>query len=1006
MIVIKHNELPGFLLMLIFSFLMGSALAFFLTASMSAFLEIFGDRIHYLSYSYFISGLLSLVLWYVFNKFQQKVAFSKLLIVSLAGLIILTVLLIYLNTLYNRKADPTLNEITVFFTYTCTTIYFFYRGVSFWSLAGRIYDVEQANRLFGILGNGEVLASLAGFMLVPTILSNADTGSGIVLLIWVAFGFLLLSLFSLFFLSRRESEKLASVPVNKVRSKYKDSNRKDRYFSMVLIFSALPILSYYFVDFIFLNSTDIENIPKVFKSGNGNPGVEIAKFIGYFFAIIAGIELLVKTFFFQWFMKNFGVKVGLSLLPASLILFSILGVLITILSPDVKLVFIVILLLKLVERVVFGAIHIPGFQIMYQPIPESEKTLLQTRAQGLPVTIAMFFSGITLLASTHFGNNNPVFLFLPFIVILIIWLFYNPRLFDGYKEKLKNRLDSYADTSDKNKDQFSGLDRLKKVIKEMVPNRLKHSISMINLINPYLLSEYLPVLTKSKDPEIVNLVQSNLDEKYYPYQTDRDIDRETKLEMVSEAFSQPWVLQSLRESSKKQKMGGLFYSREFFHSEILDEVLTYFQNPVYTNICQDTLEAYGEKVIRPMENLYNQTKSIRVKKKSIQVLSKLHHSQAIHIILDKLKYGGKGIQKASVDALLRSDFEAKTSEEQESILSAVKEVARKIVWLNISLIDIKNLRWSAALEQAIKLEINENYKLMADLLGCLYGQGLVQMIRENLKESSPQQAKLFALEVAKNYFEDNIKGIVFPLLENLVYERSDSLVHQTFPQTKMSGLERLEDIINSDFTNTSLWLKSCALIALGENIRTVPRILKAFLFHAHPLIYETVAQVFVKNSPEEFKYYLSKLKKSKQKHLVKLYLEKGKGNINTYKRIVLLKEVPLFQCLGEVDLVDFAMILNPRNLKENESMENDSGKLGALILIRGHLSVNLQNKTSMELTAGQVLIEEMDTDQPISSIMAIRSSVIFYCKKDEFLNHVVDYIEITDALLDQLENKG
>ncbi len=404
-----------------------------------------------------------------------------------------------------------------------------------------------------------------------------------------------------------------------------------------------------------------------------------------------------------------------------------------------------------------------------------------------------------------------------------------------------------------------------------------------------------------------------------------------------------------------------------------------------------------------MDNLYNHTRSIRLKKKSIQILSKLHHSQANHIILDKLKYGSKGIQKASVDALLRSDFEAKTPEEKESVLYSIKEVARKIVWLNISVVDIKSLGHSAALEQAIKLEITENYKLMADLLGCLYGQGLVQMISENLRENSPQQAKLFALEVANNYFEDSVKAIVFPLLEILVFERLDSLVHGSFPQTKMSGLERLEDIINSDFTNTSLWLKSCALITLGENIRTVPRILKAFLFHAHPLIYETVAQIFVKNSPTEFKYYLSKLKKSKQQHLVKLYLAPSEGYINNHQEIVLLRDIPLFQSLREVDLVDFAMILNSWNLKENESMDNDSGQLGALVLIRGHLTVNLQNGTSMELDEGEVLIEEMDTDQPISSILASRSSVIFCCKKDEFLNHVVDYIEIPDAFLDHLE---
>src|SRR4029453_5710216 len=50
-----------------------------------------------------------------------------------------------------------------------------YRAISiltdleYWAVAGRIYDVRQAKRLFGIIGSGEVVARIAGSFAVPLV---------------------------------------------------------------------------------------------------------------------------------------------------------------------------------------------------------------------------------------------------------------------------------------------------------------------------------------------------------------------------------------------------------------------------------------------------------------------------------------------------------------------------------------------------------------------------------------------------------------------------------------------------------------------------------------------------------------------------------------------------------------------------------------------------------------------------------------------------------------------
>jgi ATP/ADP translocase len=150
-------------LLMAHSFFMGIAIVTFFAASSALFLTEFGSET--LPYVYIASAIISTLTGMVYTWFEKWVSIRKLLIGTLFFLL-LSVSAFRLGLQYTDAHWPAFGMMAWF------TVLNALLSVEFWGLAGRLLDVRQAKRLFGLAGSGEMISSVIGGLLTPLFLRH------------------------------------------------------------------------------------------------------------------------------------------------------------------------------------------------------------------------------------------------------------------------------------------------------------------------------------------------------------------------------------------------------------------------------------------------------------------------------------------------------------------------------------------------------------------------------------------------------------------------------------------------------------------------------------------------------------------------------------------------------------------------------------------------------------------------------------------------------------------
>src|SRR4029453_13287879 len=178
--------------------------------------------------------------------------------------------------------------------------------LEYWAVAARLYDVRQAKRLFGIAGWGEVVARIAGSFAVPLIVHAFGVAS-LVLLSAVALAACLV-LVSLRLRARPAAGEMpratASAPVSRPGLR---GLLRERYLRVIILLAFFGVLAKYLVDYAFLAQMRMR--------------YEDATNLATFFALFSGFSqvasLLTRVFVSGRLLSRFGVRAGLTVLPAA-----------------------------------------------------------------------------------------------------------------------------------------------------------------------------------------------------------------------------------------------------------------------------------------------------------------------------------------------------------------------------------------------------------------------------------------------------------------------------------------------------------------------------------------------------------------------------------------------------------------------------------------------------------------------------------------------------------------
>lgn len=415
-------------LMLAHSAAMGFGTVFFETAASALFLGKYGAQA--LPSVYLASAAAAAATGVLFSRLQRRLSFSWLMTGTLLCLALVA-------GGFRAAFSVTSAAWLAFLALVFYRIISILTDLEYWAVAGRIYDLRQAKRLFGFIGTGEVIARILGAFSIPLFLRMWG-----VLSLFVASA---TALFACFFLARR-ALKAASVDAAGTSQGGEGKTERpalatlfgESYLRLVLIVAFFGVLGKYLVDFAFLQQVRT----------HFSDTAQVASFLGVFSGISQTASLLARLLVSGRLLALIGVHRGLLVLPLLHVVCTA-AVLLSAAFPNAEgAIFALVVLNQGLYKTFKHPIDNPALKVLYQPIPKGERLSLAIAIEALLTPMGIAISGgLMTLFATVFAGSQVRFSGALF-AIFVAWLLAASRTASRYKDALthalKGRLEDVA----------------------------------------------------------------------------------------------------------------------------------------------------------------------------------------------------------------------------------------------------------------------------------------------------------------------------------------------------------------------------------------------------------------------------------------------------------------------------------------------------------------------------------------------------------------------------------
>ncbi|MDP3466721.1 MAG: MFS transporter [Daejeonella sp.] len=441
---LRPEEQKSFRSLFLLSLITGIGLSYYFVAVNTFLIQ--KASVSNLPYAYIISGLGGVLLIKIYQHRQRKGGIINSYRESVIAffLVAASVFMAFSKLGDNPGYAVYLAYLGFLFNMPFTIIF----ALSFSAICARLYNMAQSKRLLALVGTGEIIASIIGYLTAPLI--SDLTGSPNYLLL-LASACILPALIPIYKLASENQEKLNHILVAKAALKKLDLSffSNEKFYVLIAIVSVFSVSAIYFVDYSYLISV---------RFMSEYSGIEIATILGFFFSIVKIGELLF-SFLSGHILSTQGVKFSILLLPVlltSCFIFATTGSLLFQGEPVFILSF--IFLAKFGERVIRKAISTPAIKVLYQ-VTGPDRLRIEATIEGVLNQVATVISGILLLVfSGLFAGFDPL-VFLGIIsavcfVLFLAWAVLSLKLHENYKKKIWTYLTEIrSDTGSKIKEK-------------------------------------------------------------------------------------------------------------------------------------------------------------------------------------------------------------------------------------------------------------------------------------------------------------------------------------------------------------------------------------------------------------------------------------------------------------------------------------------------------------------------------------------------------------------------
>jgi ATP:ADP antiporter, AAA family len=347
---------------------------------------------------------------------------------------------------------------------------------------------------------------------------------------------------------------------------------------------------------------------------------------------------------------------------------------------------------------------------------------------------------------------------------------------------------------------------------------------------------------------------------------------------------------------------------------------------------------------------------------------------------------------------------------QEQIVREVEQAA----WLLAALNDIGGetivFEDAALLCGALTYELGQIRQRIFLLLSFVYDTETVLRARDNLNHAS-RDTRSYALEILDVLLPQELKAILFPLLdEGSAIQRLERLADQ-FPQPHLGRDERLKAILNG--VQIERWTKVCALywVAGLANPEFTDSI-KSTLALSDPLIHEMALWTLNKITSGVYRLSTSSLGEGSSlewpdtiTHMasqIEQGIHGGKMLLLTVEKVIILKTVSIFSETPDALLAEIAALLKEVEVGTGERII-EKGDIGnhLYIIVDGEVRIHDGERTITHLGEREVVGELalLDSEPRNASVTAVEDTLLLRLDQDAFYELINDYPDVVRGII-------
>jgi hypothetical protein len=898
------EEQPVYILLLN-SFFLGLFLATFDVTASTLFIDTFGEA--ELPKGFIGSGILGVIFSGIFTFLQTRIPFSRLVTVSLLFIFIITLSIALL-----LEMDPGNRN----FIYAGFALMLPLNSVAllgFYGMVSRSFSLRDEKRISGTVDQGQMIALTIAFFTIPFI-ENIFTDLAAYL--FISGGSILLALITLRFYYRSvpgadrlfaSGQVLASgqatMPLGKMLS--------NKYLRLLVLFALISSIAVITVEYSFL-SVASQQYPDA-KS--------LATFLAYYGGILTIFSLILQTFIGDRVISTYGMKVSLLILPAVVGIIAAVSAVIGLSfgssssSEAFIFFFLFVAMSKLFHNAIFDAFEDPISKTFFIPIDAVYKLDVQAKISGFFREFAKIIGGAALIGVSLLQFTSLSLFSILLVLLVGYYAYLVVSIYQEYRRTLTKTLQQHQAEGDEdfyNDFDLTGL--LKKNIRTQDVNTLEIGLNLMRRMNPLEYQYSLGLLLKNPSVAIRRRVASLIKQEDFMFdwdslsilsekESDAEVkqmfhlllaDRKTRYAQTpsfqvlsvqlksrfanDRLHSLPFVVMYkgdalrpvfnplLRDTDSRVREAAILMSSKLadpYYYPLLVESLSV---PEFANAAASALVLAGDEAIPLLEGaFYRSGQSTQTMARILQIYGRMASGDSIKAIWMKMDYPDAQIVSQVLYSLTTCGFIA--DERSESRIKQALEVEiGKAAWNIAAIEEIKGpaTDW---LKSAMEEEVRNNYKQIYMLLSLMYDPQSVSMVRSSI-ESGTIEGLVFAIELLDVFLADEIKPLLFPLLEDIPQSERNFKLQTHYPREDLSETEVLLHILNRDYNYLNRFTKSAALFAIAHREDMPPsKDIIANLFNPDPFISELAAYILLKGDREMLVDCLPRLQPSRRKSL-------------------------------------------------------------------------------------------------------------------------------------------